>query len=105
VLVDAGVISPAQARTHKYRHVVTNYVGVKALDERPTFHAVTLVPGDRLLLATDGLTGSLDDDSVSRIIGDAESAQGAADELVLAALKHGSKDNIACIVVNVLRKL
>jgi protein phosphatase len=55
------MLTAEQARTHPWRHVVTNVVGVKPLDQAPDLTVVDLCPGDRVLICSDGLTGVVED--------------------------------------------
>ncbi|MBW3661769.1 MAG: SpoIIE family protein phosphatase [Actinobacteria bacterium] len=64
----------------------------------PELFEVTLESGDRLLLCTDGLTDMVDDPGIAEVLGTAETAQGAADGLVAAALDRGGQDNITVVV-------
>jgi protein phosphatase len=100
-MLDAGVLSAAEARTSGFRNIVTNSVSVKGLQERPNVEAIPLQLGDRLLLVTDGLTNALDDEAIESMVFDG-SPQETADELVLEALRQDSHDNIACVVVKVV---
>ncbi len=99
-LVDAGVLTAREAQQSSYRHVVLNAVSTKDL-EPPFMQTVELQAGDRLLLATDGLTGVLDDELIAQRVADG-SPQEAADALVLEALRRDSHDNVSCVVIKVL---
>ena len=101
-LVDAGTITEQQRRTHPLRNIVLNCVGVKPLEEPPEVACVAVKPGDRVLLATDGLTGAVDDDVLSEVLQTVRRPQRAADALVDAGVKHDSRDNITCVVVDLL---
>jgi protein phosphatase len=100
-LADAGILSDDDVRTSSYRHIVTNAVAIKEPEEPPVVLAVPLKFGDRLLLATDGLTSAMDDQTIAQMIVNG-SPQEAADQLVLEALRRDSHDNITCVVVKVL---
>ena len=53
--VDAGLLSPEQARTHPYSNVITRCVGANE-EVVPDIYFGTLDQGDIILLASDGLT-------------------------------------------------
>ncbi len=57
--------------------------------------------GDRVLLCSDGLTDLVDDDLVTRLLGVA-SPDDAAELLVSAALAAGGRDNVTCVVADVV---
>lgn len=92
----AGEISRDEAAVHPQRHVLTRAVG--------PWHTVRVdllvVPwhrADRLLLCTDGLTGSVPE---AEILGILERTRGeaAVDALVAAALARGGPDNVTVVL-------
>ncbi len=99
VLVTAGVISPAEARTHPLRNRVMNLVGVRPMEAPLEVQAIPLETGDRVLLTTDGLTDVLDDEEIKRIVLSHGHPQSVTDQLVRAALQNESHDDIGCIAV------
>jgi protein phosphatase len=58
--------------------------------------------GDRLLLCSDGLTGMIDEERITRILIENPDPQAAADALVEAANEAGGQDNITAVVMDVL---
>src|SRR5205809_5705121 len=56
-LVEAKTITPAEARTHRYKNVLWKYLGSQEVGEGPKVEVVPIQAGDRFLLCTDGLTG------------------------------------------------
>ncbi len=101
-LVEAGTISADEARTHRYKNVLYRYLGSKEGGEGVYTEEVSPEKGDRFLLCTDGVTDGLDDPELQQVLESDEDPQQTADALVLAAQKGGSKDNITCIVLDVL---
>lgn len=102
VLVEAGAISEEDSRKHPFRHVVTNYVGVKPLQNPTQVSSFELEPGDRVILVTDGVTDGLEDKDLLDVLEGCETPQTAADVVVDAALGFHSKDNVTCVVVDML---
>jgi len=96
--VDAGLISPAQARFARDRHVVTRAVGAEPT-LRPDIAALDLEKGDLLLLCSDGLTEHLEDDEIARHLADASDLHETADRLVDAANAAGGSDNVTVVLV------
>ena len=96
--VDAGLISPAQARIARDRHVVTRAVGAEPM-LRPDIGALDLEDGDLLLLCSDGLTEHLEDDEIARHLGEASDLGETADRLVEAANDAGGSDNVTVVLV------
>ena len=58
--------------------------------------------GDRFLLCTDGLSGVVSDDQLVNYIKDQAEPQQCADGLGQLALEMGSRDNVSCIVIEVV---
>jgi PPM family protein phosphatase len=101
-LVEAKTISAAEARTHRYKNVLWKYLGSQEVGEGPEVKAITLQAGDRYLLATDGLTGVVPDEQLVSFMKDQAEAQECADALGQLALDQGSRDNISCVVIDVV---
>lgn len=96
-LVRQGLIRPEEARTHRLRHVLTNVLGGKPGVEGEVVK-LSLADGDRLLLCTDGLHGSVPDDQIGEILNRRSSAEEACRDLVDAALSRGGRDNVTAVV-------
>jgi protein phosphatase len=62
-------------------------------------HPCTPKAGDRLLLASDGLTNHVDESDLRAGPKLYPNPQTWADSLVELALKRGSKDNVTCVVI------
>ena len=101
-LVEAKTISAAEARTHRYRNVLWKYLGSNEVGEGPEVKVVQVQGGDRFLLCTDGLTGVVPDEQLATFVREKESVQECADGLGQLALDQGSRDNISCIVIEVV---
>lgn len=100
-LIASGTITQEQARSHPYRNVVTQALGVT--DPR-NLNVATLsgevFPGMQLLLCSDGLTEEVDDSEIARVLGQQDcSAQECVDTLVAAALDGGGSDNITAVLI------
>lgn len=99
-LIDEGRITAAEARVHPHRNVILQAVdGIH--EAEPDLFVVELLPGDRLLVCSDGATASLDDAALARVLADG-TPDYAAVELVRHALDAGSTDNVTCLVADVL---
>jgi protein phosphatase len=100
-LVATGQITREEARHHPQRNVVYRTIGDKQNLEIEV-SSLTLVPGDRLLLCSDGLSGMVEDQYLQKITMEASSPQEAADRLVAAANAAGGEDNITAIVIQIV---
>ncbi|WP_166985466.1 PP2C family protein-serine/threonine phosphatase [Canibacter zhoujuaniae] len=99
-LVDTGAITPAEAEVHPHANVVTRAVG---LNEAPIPDSVelALIPGQRILICSDGLTKELTNLGLQHYLAEAESAEAAATVLMEQALENAGRDNITLIVIEV----
>jgi serine/threonine protein phosphatase PrpC len=103
-LVEAKTISAAEARTHRYRNVLWKYLGSNEVGEGPEVKVVPLQAGDRFLLCTDGLSGVVPDDKLLSYVKEQTDMQQCAEGLVQLALDSGSRDNVSCIMIEVVEK-
>jgi protein phosphatase len=101
-LVEAKTISAAEARVHRYRNVLWKYLGSNEVGDGPDVKVVQLQAGDRFLLCTDGLSGVVPDEQLLGFVREKADVQECADGLGQLALDQGSRDNISCIVVEVV---
>jgi serine/threonine protein phosphatase PrpC len=100
--VDAGYLSPEDARTHPYSNVITRCVGAND-DVAPDTYIGFLRPGDLFLLASDGLTGMIDDPQLHQLLQASPEPQQVVDALVAEANRQGGLDNITAIAVRIDR--
>ncbi|MBO3093807.1 PP2C family protein-serine/threonine phosphatase [Cellulomonas dongxiuzhuiae] len=99
-LLDAGDLTPAAARRHPERHVLTRALGTGEQPE-PDYWLLPAGADDRLLICTDGLTRELADEEIGEVLGALDDPQEAAARLVQDALERGGRDNVSAVVVDV----
>ena len=97
-LVDAGLITSAEAAIHPARNIITRSLGLE-LDPEPDLWDLDPVGEETFVVCSDGLTGELGDAEIARILTEAADPQSAADRLCLAAEEAGGRDNITVVVV------
>lgn len=97
-LVDAGVITEAEARVHPARNVVTRSMGTDS-GRHADVWPLPVRAGERFLLCSDGLTNELTDDVLRELLEAHDDPQATADELVRAAVAAGGRDNVTVVVV------
>jgi serine/threonine protein phosphatase PrpC len=95
--VQAGLLTREQAERHPQRNVITRALGAKPSVEIDLFER-ELHDGDVLLLCTDGVSGSLSDQEMVRIIR-SQPPDRAAHELVAQANARRGEDNATAMVV------
>ena len=99
-LVDSGAITPDEADVHPHANVITRAVGLNEAPDPDTVE-LALVPGQRLLLCSDGLTKELTDLGLQHFLAQAETVQEAAEMLISQSLGNAGRDNVTVIVIEV----
>lgn len=99
-LLEAGVITPEQAKYHPQRAVVTRAIGTE-VEAYPDFRLITDT-GQIILSCSDGVSDCLEDAEIARIIeaglGDGEDLDEIAHLLVDGALAAGGYDNATVVL-------
>jgi protein phosphatase len=105
-LVENKTISPDEAKGHRFRNYLWKYLGCKEKDmgDGPDMKVVPIQAGDRFLLCTDGMTGPVPDEQALEFILNHADVQECADGLGQLALDMGSRDNVSCIVIDVVEQ-
>jgi protein phosphatase len=95
-----GTLTAEQARNSPWRNSLYKFLGCAEMSEGPEVRPFAPRAGDRLLLASDGLTNFVSDDDLIRGAADHPDPQPWCEHLVRVALERGSKDNVTCVVVD-----
>ena len=96
-LIDAGMLSPAEAEGHPNANVVTRAIG--ATEElNVDVSAGETREGDLFILASDGLTRVVNDDLIYGEL-TSKPLEQAADRLVEMVLERGAPDNVSFVIV------
>ena len=105
-LLDEGAIDPDAAADHPWRHVVVR--SLHSSPEVPTSATAAdvtvldeLLPGDRLLLCSDGVSDLVPERRMAQVLG-LGMAGAAAAVLVQHALEAGGRDNATAVVLDVV---
>lgn len=101
-LVSTGHITEAEARTHPRRNIVTRALGIEPT-VRVDAWTLSMVRGDRFVLCSDGLVDEVPDHEIELVVAAVSDPQAVADELVAMANRHGGRDNVTVLVVDVLQ--
>ncbi|AFV77151.1 serine/threonine protein phosphatase [Thermus oshimai JL-2] len=97
--VRQGLLTVEEARTHRWRNVITNALG-SFPEARVDLLGLKVEPGDIFLLCTDGLYGVLEDRTLQEVLRNYPPEE-AAERLVALANEWGGPDNISVAVVRV----
>ena len=119
--LDAGVLTPGEARLSANRNFVTRALGVDPVAE-PEINQFDLAPGDLYLICSDGLPDMLSDEEIFDLlcasvsdegddddgdegtderVADGETLDAVAARLVDEANGHGGRDNVSVVLVSV----
>ena len=98
--VDAGFLTPEQARYHPYSNVITRCVGASP-EVEPDVYTGEVRVGDLFLVASDGLTGMVDDRRLQQLLLARVAPERLVHLLISEANGRGGLDNITAIVVQV----
>jgi protein phosphatase len=99
-LVTEGLLTVDEARTHPRRNIVTRALGIDEQVSVDTW-TIPMFDGDRFMLCSDGLVDEVPLDEITELMREHSSPQHIAERLVTAAKRHGGRDNITVIVVDV----
>jgi len=101
--VDSGRLSPDQARRHPYSSVLLQALGVEEAVTPDVFED-SAAPGDLFLLCSDGLTATMTDPQLKRILERLADASPPVlvRELIREANQHGAPDNVTVIAIRVI---
>ena len=96
--VDAGVISPEEARNAPNRNVITRAIGAKP-SVRADVAEIDVTGDDTLLMCSDGLTGMLPDEEIASALTANTCLADGAVSLVEAANRAGGTDNVTVVLI------
>ncbi|HYI61973.1 MAG TPA: Stp1/IreP family PP2C-type Ser/Thr phosphatase [Acidimicrobiales bacterium] len=96
-----GQLSAEEAAVHPQRNILTRALGIDA-EVEVDWRGVEPFAGDRYLLCSDGLFNEVDADAMVEVLGAIDDPDEAAAELVRRANAGGGRDNITCVVVDVV---
>jgi serine/threonine protein phosphatase PrpC len=102
-LEDSGRLSESAAMSHPKRNEINKALGFDTLIETDDEYIETgkspFLPGDVLLLCSDGLTDMVDKNTMTDILTQSGSLEDKAQKLIAAANNNGGHDNITVVLV------
>ncbi|MCW2781594.1 MAG: protein phosphatase domain protein [Marmoricola sp.] len=99
-LVDEGRLEENAMATHPWRNMVMRSVNGRP-DEKADVTPLSLAVGDRVLLATDGLTDMISEEWITEILRRHDD-DAAIEALIAAALGCGGRDNVTCVLATII---
>jgi len=97
-LLQTKVISQQAASHHPGKNQLVQYVGM-TMTPNPDVICVPRIPGEKVLLCTDGLTEMLSKQEITQFLKKNSSPQTMCKALIRAANLAGGKDNISVVIV------
>jgi len=112
--LDHGALSPEKIRDHPNAHVIRRYLGSKhplqpdlrlrlnpkeSDTQAEANQGLRLLPGDQLLLCSDGLTDLVEDTEILAALNSGSTTKEALNELVALANERGGHDNITLLAL------
>ena len=98
-MVRDGRLTEEEAAVHPHRSILSRALGTEPHARIDEFTEEVL-PGDVLLLCSDGLSGPVPADAIKLALTRSD-PQAAAERLILEARKQGGPDNITAVVVHI----
>ena len=98
MLVDEGRISPEEASSHPQRSLLTRALDGRDID--PEYSVRQVLPGDRYLICSDGLSGVVSAETIADSMREYADPQQCVERLVQLALRGGGPDNITVIIAD-----
>lgn len=100
-----GYLTREEASRHPFKNSLINFLGKEQPGDKMNYFLVpdiTLAEGDLLLLCSDGISGSLNRETIQLVLNDEQSVPEKVRTLVDMALEAGSQDNITAILLRVV---
>jgi protein phosphatase len=98
MLVDEGRISAEEASSHPQRSLLTRALDGRDID--PEYSVRQVLPGDRYLICSDGLSGVVSAETIAETLREFPDPQQCVERLVQLALRGGGPDNITVVVAD-----
>lgn len=114
--LEIGVINSEEARSHPRRHLIRSYLGSadpitpdlrlymdseENQEQAKANQGLPLVPGDQIIICTDGLTDLVADEEIIEILVGDDTADEQLQKMVDLANLRGGHDNITAVLITV----
>jgi serine/threonine protein phosphatase PrpC len=101
--VRRGYITMEQAQQSEMQNIILRALGSEEVVEADSEDLVA-IPGDVLLMASDGLTRYVQDEEILSIVQGQRDLDQACGALITAAKDGGGDDNITCLLVRIVNR-
>ncbi len=98
-MVRKGNLSEDEAEHYPNKNIITRAVGTEKTDQVDTY-IVKLLPGQWILMCSDGLTNMLTDEEIQDIVQSNQKLEAKVDHLIHVANDKGGFDNISVILID-----
>jgi len=94
-------MTPEEEKRFAHRSVLSRALGVREAEVEVDLQRHELVPGDRFVLCSDGLSGPVDDwGMLAAVAGAGDDLEAATAELITRANRDGGTDNVTVILLS-----
>lgn len=100
IMVQAGEMTKEEAGRSPLSSKLTAFVGMTA-PATPEIYVTEVVPGDRILLCSDGLYSMVPEGTIARILRSSKSPERVCRRLVDKANENGGRDNISAVYIKI----
>ncbi len=101
--VRLGYITREQAKKSELQNVILRALGSEE-DVQPDIDELVAVPGDLILMTSDGLTRHVQDEEILAIVKNSALLTQACNALVQLAKERGGDDNITCLLLRIVER-
>lgn len=101
-LVSTGRLTLEQAERHPQRNVILRALGDAEGEVELDESLREAVPGDRWLLASDGLFGFVSDETIEETLTETSDLDACAEQLIELSLRAGAPDNVTVVLADVI---
>lgn len=94
-----GQLTREQCRTNIYKHLITRCLG----HDEPVeidYSKIEFLPGDRIVLASDGLSDEMTEEEIGALINGCSAPQEVCQRLMETVLKRGARDNTTIVALS-----
>ena len=98
MMLERGELTPEQARTYPGKNLITRAIGTEGLIQSDLTH-LTLERGDSLLLCSDGLSNTMDEQEILFEVVHGVNKQYCCQRLLDIAKNRGAPDNVTSVFI------